>query len=191
MNSRAKKELYVSKVMFKLFFYCRAGIRGGRVLRLLQFLRIIRSGLPCHGCITLNVLWNRFLQPGMWNPSSCGWRLRYDLTWWIHLHLDANVASLSWKPSHSAALTLVHCICRIISLMSKLGIVGSTVAQQILLLSVSTFGAGNTCPFQPQTPIFLFLKLIDGLCFVTIYDIKWHATAWILGELVGQWFTFH
>lgn len=36
------------------------------------------------------------------------------------------------------------------------------------------------------TRIYLFLKLIDGLCFVTIYDIKWHATAWILGELVGQ-----
>lgn len=51
------------------------------------------------------------------------------------------------KPLYSAALTLVHCMRRIISLMSKLGIVGSTVAQQILLLSVSTFGAGNTCPF--------------------------------------------
>ena len=33
--------------------------------------------------------------------------------------------------------------CRILTLMSKLGVVGSTVLQQILLLVVSTFGAGK------------------------------------------------
>lgn len=51
---------------------------------------------------------------------------------------------------HLASLHL-HCLNlsryvqsrRIISLMSKLGVVGSTVAQQILLLVVSTFGAGK------------------------------------------------
>ena len=39
--------------------------------------------------------------------------------------------------------------------------------------------------------ICLFFKFIDGHCFVTIYDIKWHATTWILGKLVGQGITFH
>ena len=94
--------------------------------------------------------------PGMWNPSFVdgGCVKMWPSEYTFMLHLCHKI------PSYSAALTLVHCICRIISLMSKLGIVGSTVAQQILLLSVSTFGAGNMCPFQPQTPTLSFQEFI-------------------------------
>jgi hypothetical protein len=34
-------------------------------------------------------------------------------------------------------------MCRIISLMNKIGVVGSSVLQQILLLVTSSFGAGK------------------------------------------------
>lgn len=53
---------------------------------------------------------------------------------------DCHLASL-----HLLCLNLSHYVQsrRIISLMSKLGVVGSTVAQQILLLVISTFGAGK------------------------------------------------
>jgi hypothetical protein len=41
--------------------------------------------------------------------------------------------------------------------------------------------------FLFQEFIYLF---INGHCFVTFYDINWHATTLILGELVGQGITF-
>lgn len=50
--------------------------------------------------------------------------------------------------------------CRIISLLTKLGIAGKSVAQQILLLVTSTFGAGKD----------LVESLLDYPC---LFVVKW------------------
>ena len=57
----------------------------------------------------------------------------------------------------------IECLCRIITLMRKVGIAGSTVAQQILLLSVSTFGAGK---FYSCDCGIDFLVLIVYICCI-------------------------
>ncbi len=76
------------------------------------------------------------LQP-QWSVPRKVYKIDWEATEWKPWN-----PLFAFKIEFSLLLLDIPSLCRILTLMRKVGISGSTISQQILLLVVSTFGAG-------------------------------------------------